>query len=75
MQTESQCVYTHLAVVHDHDPVTAHHRVETVGNDEGGAAAKHAMNGLLYEAIRLGVDRCCGFVQYQDLETHHSDGT
>lgn len=60
-------VYTHLAIVQDHDPAAAHHRVETMGDDEGGAAAKSRANGFLNETIGLRVDGCCCFIQYQNL--------
>lgn len=66
-RNQSCCLYTHLAVVQDHDPAAAHHGVQTVGDDEGGAAAKRTANGLLDEAICLSVDGCCGFVQYKNL--------
>lgn len=65
---QSRCLYTHLAIVQDHDPAAAHHRVETMGDDEGGAAAKCTANGLLDETICLGVDGCCCLIQNKNLE-------
>lgn len=59
---QSRCVHAHLAVVQDHDPAAAHHCVETMGDDEGGAAAKRTANGVLDETICLGVDGCCRLV-------------
>lgn len=67
-RNHSCCLSTHLAVVQDHDPAAAHHRVQTMGDDEGGAAAKRAANGLLNEKICLRVDGGCCFVQYQNLK-------
>lgn len=64
----SCCLYTHLAVVQDHDPAAAHHCVETVGDDEGCAAAKRRANGLLDETICLSVDGCSCLVQYKNLK-------
>lgn len=59
---------THLAAVQHHDPAAAHHGVQAMGDDEGGAAAKCTANGLLDETIRLGVDGCCRLVQDEDLK-------
>lgn len=55
---------THLAIVQDHDPAAAHHCVETMCDDEGGAAAKRASNCLLDETICLSVDGCRRLIQY-----------
>ena len=63
-----QLVYTHLAFVQDHDPAAAHHCVETMGDDEGGAAAKRTVNGLLDETICLSVDGRCCLIQYKNLK-------
>lgn len=64
---QSCYVYTHLAVLQDHNPAAAHHGVETMGNDEGGAAAKLTANGLLDETICLSVYGCGRLVQDKDL--------
>ncbi len=59
---------THLAAVQDHDPAAAHHRVQPMGDDEGGAAAERTANGLLDETICLCVDGCCRLIQYKNLK-------
>lgn len=59
---------THLSAVQDHDPAAAHHCVQTVGDDEGGAAAKRTANGLLDQTIRLSVDGRCRLIQNKNLK-------
>lgn len=73
MHNQSCCLHTHLAVVQDHDPAAAHHCVETMGDDEGGAAAKRTANCLLDETICLGVDGCCCLVQYKNLKNNNNN--
>ena len=57
----------HLAVVHHHDALTAHHGVEAVGDDQRGAAVERAADRLLDQPVRLAVDGSGGLVQQQDL--------
>ena len=72
MQYQSRCINTHLAIVQDHDPAAVHHSVETMGDDEGGAAAKFTANGLLDQAICLSVGGCCCFVEYENLKRYRN---
>ena len=67
VQHQSCCINTNLAVVQDHDPAAVHHSVETMGDDEGGAAAKFTANGLLDQTICLCVGGCRCLVQYENL--------
>lgn len=67
-------IYTHLAIVQDHDPAAAHHCVETMGDDEGGAAAKCTANGLLDETVCLSVNGCCRLIQYKNLQKRRKKG-
>lgn len=61
--SQTNCIYIHLAAVHDHDSAAAHHRVETMGDDDSSAAAKRSANGLLDETICLSVNGCCRLIQ------------
>lgn len=70
---QSCCITTHLAIVQDHDPVAVHHSIEAMGDDEGGAAAKFTTNGLLDEAICLGVGGCRCLIQYENLKRYRNN--
>lgn len=63
------CVLTtDLAVVQNHDPVAAHHSVETMGDDESGAASELTADGFLDESICLCVDGSRRLIQNKNLK-------
>ena len=60
---------THLSLVQHHDPVTAHHCIEAMGDDQRGAAAERLMDGVLNQPVCLCVNGCHRLVQQQVLAT------
>ena len=51
------------ALLHDQDAVGVSDRIETMGDDDGGAADEQAIQGILDEAFALGVEVGGGLVE------------
>ena len=54
-----------MAVVEHGYAVSALHRRQTVGDDDGGAARGKAFEGQLHHAFRLGIECAGGLVEQQ----------
>ena len=50
-----------------HEPVAIHDRVEPVSDGKNRAIGELDSYRLLYQLVRLQVDRCCGFIEDENL--------
>ena len=58
--------FAQLALVHDDDLVGALNRGETMGDDDGGAAFDHSLQGIANAEFGFGIDTGSGFIEDQD---------